>query len=68
MRRLISPVILLSLEGRNDRSDAGGSFISSHRIGQLDISIPATLSFVGRGELVIVLHEVTALHNLYFPV
>lgn len=68
MRRLVGPVILLSLQGRNDRSDTRGPFTSSHRIGQLDVPIPAALSLAGRGDLVIVLHEVTALHNLYFPV
>ena len=68
MRRLVGPIILLSLQGRNDRSDTSGSFISSHRIGQFDIPIPAALSLAGWGDLVIILHEVTALHNLYFPV
>ncbi|AIS02533.1 hypothetical protein SGLAU_33015 (plasmid) [Streptomyces glaucescens] len=68
MRRLVSPVILLSLQGRDDRSDTGWAFVASNRISQLDISIPATLSLAGRSHLIIILHEVTTLDDLNFPV
>lgn len=68
MRCLVGPIIFLSLQGRNDRSDTSWAFVASHRIGQLDISIPPTLSLIGRSDLVIVLHEVTTLDDLNFPV
>ncbi|PAZ14272.1 hypothetical protein CLM62_20065 [Streptomyces sp. SA15] len=68
MRRLVGPVILFSSQGGNDGGNTVRPLVSSHRISQLDVPIPAALGFFRRSDLVIILHKVTALDDLDNPV